>query len=55
MSNYGDYEFVRAETAYRLERNRTAPWVADSSKALRRRIVRRRTTDSQGPRTGHAA
>ena len=28
MSLYGDFEFVKAETEYRLERGRLAPWVA---------------------------
>jgi hypothetical protein len=55
MSNYGDFDFVRAETAYRLERGRTAPYVADGVRALRRRVVRRRTPDAQVPRNGHAA
>ena len=55
MSLYGDFEFVRAETAYRLERSRTTPFVADGIRAVRRRVIRRRTPDSQAPRTGHAA
>ena len=43
MSLYGDYEFVRAETDYRLERGRIAPWVAGRKKAVRRRMPMRRT------------
>jgi hypothetical protein len=43
MSLYGDYEFIRAETDYRLERGRVAPWVAGRKKAVRRRMPMRRT------------
>jgi len=43
MSLYGDFEFIRAETDYRLERGRIAPWTAGRKKAVRRRMPMRRT------------
>jgi hypothetical protein len=55
MSNYGDFEFARAETAYRIERNRTAPWIADTARAVRRRVTRRRDDDSLDPRGDYVA
>jgi hypothetical protein len=56
MSLYGDIEFIRAETDYRLERGRVAPWVAGRSKAVRRRLPMRRTpAESVHTRRGHAA
>jgi hypothetical protein len=43
MSLYGDFQFIQAETEYRLERGRIAPWIAGRSKAVRRRVPMRRT------------
>jgi hypothetical protein len=56
MSIYGDIQFIQAETEYRLERGRTAPWVLGRAKALRRRMPMFRTpAESVGPRHKHAA
>ena len=56
MSFYGDFQFIQAETEARLERGRTAPWVATRAKAIRRRMPMRRThAESIGPRHKHAA
>jgi len=56
MSLYGDIQFVQAETEYRLERGRTAPWVAGRAKSIRHRMPMRRTAaESIAPRRKHAA
>jgi hypothetical protein len=55
MSLYGDFEFVRAETDYRLERGRVAPWIVNRSKAVRRRVPMRRTPAESVRRSRHAA
>jgi hypothetical protein len=56
MSLYGDYEFIRAETDYRFERGRIAPWVTGRTKAVRRRLPMRRTpAESVRTRRDHAA
>ena len=56
MSLYGDFQFVQAETEYRFERGRVAPWVQGRPKGLRRRMPMRRTAaESIGPRRRHAA
>ncbi len=55
MSLYGDFEFVRAETDYRLERGRIAPWVTARSKAVRRRVPMRRTRAETVRRSRDAA
>jgi len=55
MSLYGDFELVRAETEYRLERGRPSGWIAGRSKAARRREPTRRSADSAGPRYHDAA
>lgn len=56
MSLYGDFEFVRAESEYRLERGRIAPWIASRSKAVRRRTPMRRTpAESASPHRNRAA
>jgi hypothetical protein len=55
MSLYGDFEFVRAETEYRLERGRPSSWIAGRSKAVRRRTPTRRAADSAGNRHHDAA
>jgi hypothetical protein len=38
MSLYGDYEFARAETEYRLERGRPAGWIKSRGRSVRRRV-----------------
>jgi len=38
MSSYGDFEFVRAETEYRLERGRPAGWFKRRGRSVRRRV-----------------
>jgi hypothetical protein len=56
MSFYGDPQFIKAETQYKLERGRNAPWVVGRAKALRRRMPMFRTpAESIGPRHKHAA
>jgi hypothetical protein len=55
MSLYGDFEFIRAETDYRLERGRVAPWIVNRSKAVRRRVPMRRTPAESVRRSRHAA
>lgn len=55
MSLYGDFEFVRAETEYRLERGRPSGWIADHARGVRRRKPTRRSTDSGGARHNDAA
>jgi hypothetical protein len=55
MSLYGDFEFVRAENDYRLERGRVAPWIVSRSKAVRRRVPMRRTPAESVRRSRHAA
>ena len=56
MSLYGDFEFIKAETEYRLERGRLAPWVAGRKKAVRRRVPMWRTAaESVSTRRNHAA
>lgn len=56
MSLYGDFEFIKAETDYRFERGRIAPWIATRSKAVRRRMPMRRTrAEAVSSRHGHAA
>lgn len=56
MSFYGDPQFIKAETEYRLERGRNAPWVLGRAKALRRRMpMFRSPAESIGPRHKHAA
>jgi len=55
MSLYGDFEFIKAETEYRLDRGRPAGWIAGRSRAVRRRIPTRRYTDSGGTRHNDAA
>jgi hypothetical protein len=44
MSQYGDFEYIKAETDYRIERARTAPWIDGGVKAVRRRVSLRRNT-----------
>ena len=48
MSLYGDFEFVKAETEYRLERGRPSGWIAGRARGVRRRNATRRTTDTGG-------
>lgn len=55
MSLYGDFEFVRAETEYRLERGRVAPWLRSGSRAVRRRMPMGRRTGAQTTRRTRAA
>jgi hypothetical protein len=55
MSLYGDFEFVKAETEYRLERGRPSGWIAGRTRGVRRRMPTRRTTDSGGTRHNDAA
>lgn len=55
MSHYGDFEFVRAETEYRLERGRPSGWVKDRSKSVLRRVPTRRQAGSVGTRHNDAA
>jgi hypothetical protein len=56
MSLYGDTQFIQAETDYRFERGRTAPWVAGRVKSIRHRMPMRRTAaESLVPRHRHAA
>jgi hypothetical protein len=55
MSLYGDFEFVRAETEYRLERGRPAGWIKGRGKSALRRVATRRTADSLGGRHNDAA
>jgi len=56
MSLYGDFQFVKAETEYRFEKGRIAPWTEGRTKALRRRLPMRRTAaESVGARRNHAA
>jgi hypothetical protein len=55
MSLYGDFEFVRAETEYRLERGRPAGWISGRAKNVLRRTPTRRTRDSLGGRHNDAA
>jgi len=56
MSLYGDFQFVKAETEYRLERGRIAPWYQGRTKALRRRVPMRRTAaESVSTHRDHAA
>lgn len=55
MSLYGDFEFIRAETEYRLERGRPSGWIQGRAKSVRRRAATRRSADSAGPRHHDAA
>ncbi len=55
MSLYGDFEFIKAETEYRLDRGRPAGWIAGRTRGVRRRIPTRRYTDSGGTRHNDAA
>jgi hypothetical protein len=55
MSNYGDFEFVRAETEYRLERGRPSGWIKGRSKSVLRRVPTRRSAGSVGTRYNDAA
>ena len=56
MSLYGDIQFVQAETEYRFERGRTAPWTAGRAKSIRRLMPMRRTAaESIAPHRKHAA
>ncbi len=56
MSLYGDTQFIQAETDYRFERGRTAPWVAGRVRSIRHRMPMRRTAaESLVPRHRHAA
>lgn len=55
MSLYGDFEFVRAETEYRLERGRPTGWIQGRAKSARRRVATRRAADSVGSRHNDAA
>jgi hypothetical protein len=56
MSLYGDIQFIQAETEARFERGRTAPWVADRAKVVRRRLpMRRHAAETIDTRHSHAA
>lgn len=55
MSHYGDFELIRAETEYRLERGRPSGWIAGRSKTPLRRKATRRSHDASGPRHHDAA
>lgn len=56
MSLYGDFEFIKAETEYRLEKGRVAPWVAAPARAVRRRMpMRRNPAETVRRRQDHAA
>ena len=56
MSLYGDIQFIKAETEYKLEHGRTAPWVEGPTKALRRRLpMFRSPAESIGSHHKHAA
>ena len=55
MSHYGDFEFVRAETEYRLERGRPAGWIKGRSKSVVRRVTTRRPADAVGAHHDNAA
>jgi len=55
MSLYGDFEFIKAETEYRLDRGRPAGWIASRARGVRRRTASRRYTDSGGARHNDAA
>jgi len=55
MSHYGDFEFVRAETEYRLERGRPAGWIASRGRGALRRRPTRRPSDALGNRHPDAA
>lgn len=55
MSNYADFEFIRAETQYRLDRGRPAGWIKGRSTSVLRRVSTRRTADSVGARHDDAA
>ena len=55
MSLYGDFEFIKAETEYRLDRGRPAGWIASRARGVRRRSASRRYTDSGGTRHNDAA
>lgn len=55
MSLYGDFEFVRAESEYRLERGRVAPWLRSGSRVVRRRMPMGRRTSAAAVRRRNAA
>jgi hypothetical protein len=56
MSLYADIQFIQAETEARLERGRTAPWIAGRAKTVRRRMpMRRHASETIDARHSHAA